>query len=170
MLNKVTNTESRVFFFKMKGDYYRYMAEYKEGDSLKMVCKNASECYSKAWDIAEHSLASTDPIRLGLVLNYSVYHYEIMNEPDKACELAKKSFEIAKNDIDSIKEDSYKDSMLILQLLRDNLSLWTQRMLSRANRIMYGYSDLICCCCCLDDPAEQGDEDAEELPKQDGDA
>ena len=126
MLAKVKSVESRVFFMKMKGDYYRYMAEYKEGDSLKEMCKNADECYSNAWAGAEKELKCTSPIRLGLVLNYSVFYFEIMNKPDKAIELAKNSFEMAKSQIEELDESDYKDSMLILQLLRDNLALWTQ--------------------------------------------
>jgi hypothetical protein len=48
-----------------------------------------------------------------------------MNKPDKACELAKKAFDEAIAELDSLQEDSYKDSTLIMQLLRDNLTLWT---------------------------------------------
>ena len=67
----------------------------------------------------------TNPIRLGLALNYSVFYYEIKNVPDKACELAKSAFDEAIAELDSLPEDSYKDSTLIMQLLRDNLTLWT---------------------------------------------
>ena len=66
-----------------------------------------------------------DPIRLGLALNYSVFHYEIRNEPEEACALAKKAFDDAIAELDTLSEESYKDSTLIMQLLRDNLTLWT---------------------------------------------
>lgn len=40
-------------------------------------------------DIANSELAPTHPIRLGLALNFSVFYYEILNSPDRACSLAK---------------------------------------------------------------------------------
>lgn len=70
-------------------------------------------------------LPSTHPIRLGLFLNYSVFHYELCNDPAKACKLAKKAFDDAIAELDTLSEDSYKDSTLIMQLLRDNLTLWS---------------------------------------------
>jgi len=60
-----------------------------------------------------------------LALNYSVFHYEIKNNSTDACNLAKKAFDEAIAELDSLNEDSYKDSTLIMQLLRDNLTLWT---------------------------------------------
>ena len=50
-----------------------------------------------------------------------------MNSPCDACELAKKAFDDAMTDIDKLSDDDnkYKDSTLIMQLLRDNLTLWT---------------------------------------------
>jgi len=61
---------------------------------------------------------------LGLALNFSVFYYEIQNKPDEACKLAKEAFDCAISDLDQLNEDSYKDSTLIMQLLRDNLTLW----------------------------------------------
>ena len=49
----------------------------------------AGDAYEAAQKVADEKLASTHPIRLGLALNYSVYYYEIKNQPDKACQLAK---------------------------------------------------------------------------------
>ena len=44
---------------------------------------------SKSQDIALVDLAPTHPIRLGLALNFSVFYYEILNSPERACHLAK---------------------------------------------------------------------------------
>lgn len=73
----------------------------------------------------EANLSPTIPVLLGLALNYSVFYYEILNNPDKACDLAKHAFDKAVADLDSLQENDYKDATLILQLLRDNLTLWT---------------------------------------------
>jgi len=120
--------ESKVFYYKMKGDYYRYMAEFATGDNRKAAADNSLEAYKAASDIASTELPPTHPIRLGLALNFSVFHYEILNSPDRACHLAKQAFDDAIAELDTLSEDSYKDSTLIMQLLRDNLTLWTSDM------------------------------------------
>eukprot|EP00481_Brizalina_sp_1-RS-2013_P000494 TRINITY_DN1256_c0_g1_i1.p1 TRINITY_DN1256_c0_g1~~TRINITY_DN1256_c0_g1_i1.p1 ORF type:complete len:109 (+),score=21.73 TRINITY_DN1256_c0_g1_i1:19-345(+) len=76
-------------------------------------------------NVAENNLNETHPTRLGLALNFSVCYYEILKEPEKACDLAKKSFDAAIEKLDTLNDASYKDSTLIMQLLRDNLTLWT---------------------------------------------
>ena len=123
-----TSGESKVFYYKMKGDYYRYMAEYASGETRKTAADNSNDAYKAASDIASTELPPTHPIRLGLALNFSVFHYEILNSPDRACQLAKQAFDDAIAELDTLSEDSYKDSTLIMQLLRDNLTLWTSDM------------------------------------------
>jgi len=117
--------ESKVFYYKMKGDYYRYMAEFESGDTKKKSTEESFNAYQTAWEISVNELPATHPIRLGLALNFSVFYYEIVNSPDKARELAKQAFDEAVADLDKLPEDIYKDSTLIMQLLRDNLSLWS---------------------------------------------
>lgn len=117
--------ESKVFYYKMKGDYHRYLAEFAVADKRKEAADLSLEAYKAATDVAVTELPPTHPIRLGLALNFSVFYYEILNSPDRACHLAKQAFDDAVADLETLSEDSYKDSTLIMQLLRDNLTLWT---------------------------------------------
>jgi 14-3-3 protein epsilon len=120
--------ESKVFYYKMKGDYHRYLAEFAMGGSRQEAAEKSLVAYKSASDIAIVELPPTHPIRLGLALNFSVFYYEILNSPDRACHLAKQAFDDAIAELDTLSEDSYKDSTLIMQLLRDNLTLWTSDM------------------------------------------
>jgi len=118
------DAEQKVFYHKMKGDYYRYIAEFTGGDKKSGAANSAKSAYDDAMGAASE-LAVTHPIRLGLALNFSVFHYEVLNNPDEACKMARTAFEDAIAELDNVSEDSYKDSTLIMQLLRDNLTLWT---------------------------------------------
>ncbi|KAF9592024.1 hypothetical protein IFM89_011607 [Coptis chinensis] len=125
LVPSATAAESKVFYLKMKGDYHRYLAEFKTGADRKEAAESTLMAYKAAQDIATTEMAPTHPIRLGLALNFSVFYYEILNSPDRACSLAKQAFDEAISELDTLGEESYKDSTLIMQLLRDNLTLWT---------------------------------------------
>ncbi|KAL5575235.1 hypothetical protein UlMin_018245, partial [Ulmus minor] len=125
LIPSCSNGESTVFFYKMKGDYYRYLAEFKNSEDRREAADLSMKAYQTASTAAESELASTHPIRLGLALNFSVFFYEILNSPERACHLAKQAFDEAISELDTLSEESYKDSTLIMQLLRDNLTLWT---------------------------------------------
>ena len=117
--------ESLVFYRKMLGDYYRYCAEIEsENNRQATTAKLAQQAYEEAKS-ESLKLSTTHPIRLGLQLNYSVFLYEIMNDPNRACKVAKTAFDDAIAEFDSVGDDFYKDANLIMQLLRDNLTLWT---------------------------------------------
>lgn len=128
LIPAATSGESKVFYYKMKGDYHRYQAEFSTGNDRKEAAENSLVAYKAASDIAMTELPPTHPIRLGLALNFSVFYYEILNSPDRACRLAKAAFDDAIAELDTLSEESYKDSTLIMQLLRDNLTLWTSDM------------------------------------------
>lgn len=168
LIAKASAAESQVFYLKMEGDYYRYLAEVAhesasdevaQRDSkcrniklcmecvvnssfgkcnraiIKMQCydfavlvcaevvEKARQSYEKAFEVAKKDMQPTHPIRLGLALNFSVFYYEILNAPERACHLAKQAFDDAIAELDTLNEDSYKDSTLIMQLLRDNLTV-----------------------------------------------
>merc|ERR1711988_2064543 len=120
-----SSEEGKVFYYKMKGDYHRYLAEFQQADVRKNSSGAALEAYQAASTIANADLPPTHPIRLGLALNFSVFYYEVLSSPDRACHLAKQAFDDAVAELDTLSEESYKDSTLIMQLLRDNLTLWT---------------------------------------------
>jgi 14-3-3 protein epsilon len=100
--------ESKVFYHKMKGDYLRYLAEFQTSGSRKEAAEKSLIAYKAASDIASTGLPPTHPIRLGLALNFSVFYYEILNSPDRACQLAKQAFDDAISELDTLSEDSYK--------------------------------------------------------------
>lgn len=122
--NSVEEDEARVFYLKMTGDYYRYLAESVTDQKHE---HKAADYYRQAFEIAKKMLKPTHPIRLGLALNYSVCFYEILKDKKKACDLAKTAFDEAISKLDKLEEADYKDSTLIMQLLRDNLTLWTSQ-------------------------------------------
>ncbi|CAE6470884.1 unnamed protein product [Rhizoctonia solani] len=134
LIPSAASGESKVFYHKMMGDYHRYLAEFATGDKRKQSADKSLEAYKAASDVAVTELPPTHPIRLGLALNFSVFYYEILNSPDRACHLAKQAFDDAIAELDTLSEESYKDSTLIMQLLRDNLTLWTSDMQDSADK------------------------------------
>merc|ERR1712046_376581 len=115
LIPKASNGESKVFYQKMKADYFRYIAEFTDGDKKTTAANNAKLAYEEAQKVAEKDLAVTHPIRLGLALNFSVFQYEVLSQPDEACKMARTAFEDAIAELDNVAEDSYKDSTLIMQ-------------------------------------------------------
>ena len=126
LLPHTNDPEGKVFFLKMKGDYHRYVCEFAQGQYKDESSKSAQECYQQAYDRAVTDLDSTHPTRLGLALNFSVFKYEILQQQSEACTMAQKAFDDAIQNLENLTDESaYKDSTMILQLIRDNLSLWT---------------------------------------------
>merc|ERR1712232_864787 len=95
LLAKASSDESKVFYHKMKADYYRYIAEFKTDDKKKEAAENARKAYDDASNIASAGLPVTHPIRLGLALNFSVFQYEVLGNPEEACKMARTAFENA---------------------------------------------------------------------------
>jgi len=124
LIKSDSTAEPAVFYLKMKADYYRYLAEFASDEIKKEHSGHAEAAYNQATQKGLE-LAPTHPIRLGLALNFSVFLYEVQSKQDDACKLAKSAFDDAIAELDTLDEESYKDSTLIMQLLRDNLTLWT---------------------------------------------
>merc|ERR1711977_76980 len=122
---EATIAEIKVFFHKLDSDYNRYGAEASTGAKREEFKDAARSAYEKADALCKtDDLHETNPIRLGLALNFSVFYYEIDGKKDLATELGEAAFDNAIDKLDCLNEDEYRDSTLIMQLLKDNLSLW----------------------------------------------
>ena len=83
----------------MVGDYYRYISENAKDSQLEAVKQNALKAYTEANEI---QLTPCNPIKLGLALNFSVFHYEVMKNHKAACELADSALQDALEKIDEL--------------------------------------------------------------------
>ena len=126
VLTKASDDEPRAFFLKMIGDYCRYIAESAKDARLEKTKTEALKAYEEACGIAEQSLNACNSIRLGLALNFSVFHYEVMQDVKKACELGDKALQDALDKLDDCDEETFRDAQSIIELLRENLGLWKE--------------------------------------------
>ncbi|XP_078600713.1 14-3-3-like protein [Branchiostoma floridae x Branchiostoma japonicum] len=116
--------EAQVFYYKMKGDHKRYLAEITEGEDSAKEAAEGKTAYEQAWSAAM-PLKATNPLKLKLALNFSLLHYEILKRTDSACTLAKEAFDTAVTELDGIPDPvERKYSTDIMHQLRDNLTLW----------------------------------------------
>ncbi len=125
LLKRAEDTEARVFYYKMKGDYNRYIAEYAQGDLKQKVGEDAKNAYGEATSLVK-DLPPHHPIALGLALNYSVFYYEVLNDHETACKIAKDTLDKADKELANVNDDNdeYQDAISIINLLRDNLEMW----------------------------------------------
>jgi 14-3-3 protein epsilon len=123
LLKRAEDAEAKVFYLKMKGDYNRYIAEYAQGDLKDKVSQAALDSYDAASKDASN-LSPIHPISLGLALNFSVFHYEVMGDHDKACSIARDILDVANEEMKKIEEpdenENHRDAMSIINLLREN--------------------------------------------------
>lgn len=118
-----------VFYWKLRADYNRYAAEAAAADDpagRAAAVADSRAAYERADRLGRHALLPVDPIRLGLMLNYSVFLYQVCQQRRQGHDLAKGAFDDAVAQIDAIDAQMYDDATLILRLIRDNLTVWIQ--------------------------------------------
>lgn len=125
LIPRASDNEAKVFYQKMKGDYFRYLAEFVSGPERDSCAQQACDSYQAAWEIAVAALPPAHPVRLGLALNFSVFYFEVFASREKACMLAKSAFDEAMQVMDGLDDNQKADCEQIMVLLRDNLTLWT---------------------------------------------
>lgn len=128
LVPNATDSETKVFFLKLKGDYFRYKCEFASGKDFDDACAKAEKVYKEAYEIANKEIPITNSTRLGLALNYSVFYYEIKGLKDEASNIAKNAFDESMKVLDDLEKSKAKDTLLIIQLLKENLILWSNEM------------------------------------------
>ena len=128
LIPNAQNTETKVFYMKIKADYYRYHCEFAENDAFEEAKDNAERIYKEAYDLALKDISIYNSIRLGLALNYSVFEYEIMDNKNDAYNIAQKAYDEVMKVVDDLEKDRTSDNLLLIQLLKENLNLWNNEM------------------------------------------
>jgi len=126
LVTRAKDSEAKVFYHKMIADYYRYIAENVSGEVKKSFAELSRKSYESASQIAKE-LPISNPIKLGLALNYSVFYYEVISDQETACNIAKETLDQVKSNLANIDEEDeeYKDAFSIINLLQENLNMWT---------------------------------------------
>ena len=128
LIPNATDVENKVFYLKLKADYYRYKCEFANGKEFDEACDNAEKVYKEAYELSNKEMPITNSTRLGLDLNFSVFYYEIKGLKEEACTIAKNAFDESMKSLDDLEKSKAKDTLLIIQLLKENLILWTNEM------------------------------------------
>ena len=125
LLKKASETESKVFYIKMKADYNRFICEYAVGDLKEKVLKDALTCYQEADNLAKE-LPVLNITSLGLSLNYCVFYYEAMNDTKFAIKIADNAYEKVSKEFNNIDENAEenKNVIAIIRLIKENLDMW----------------------------------------------
>ena len=125
LLSKAKDAEAKVFYHKMKADYYRYIAENVDGDSKKRYADLGTASYNAAMEAAKE-LEYKNPLKVGLALNLSVFYYDVLSNPTEACKIAKEALDKTKEALNGADEEDeeYKDAFSIVNLLEENLNMW----------------------------------------------
>lgn len=123
----VSDPAAAVSYWKLRADYSRYAAEVADDPERRAVAvADSRAAYERADDLGRRALLAFDPVRLGLMLNYSVFLYQVCQQRKQGHDVAKRAFDDAVNEIDAIDAQMYDDATLILRLIRDNLTIWIQ--------------------------------------------
>ncbi|CAE7743776.1 BMH2 [Symbiodinium sp. CCMP2592] len=124
LLPKAETGEPKVFYLKLQADYYRYLAEFLEGEGQREALASAAESYVTATGEAEKHLMVTHPVRLGVALNHAVFKHTVMKDPAAAAQIVKESLELAARSLEGMPEEAVRDAQPLVAIMQDNLRMW----------------------------------------------
>ena len=124
LIPNAIDIENKVFYLKLKADFMRYKCEISYGKELDDIISKTEKIYKETNDIANKELKISNSTRLGLALNYSVFFYDIKKMKEEAINIAKNAFDDAMKILDNLEISKAKDTLLIIQMLKENLIFW----------------------------------------------
>ena len=125
LIPNAQDSESKILYMKLKADYYRYHCEFAEGEEFEEISNNARKMYKEAFDLAEKELPLYNEVRLGLVLNYSVFEYDIMDNKNEGLEMASKIYNDTMKILDDVEKKRSSDNLLLIQIIKENINIWS---------------------------------------------
>ena len=125
LIPNAQGSESKILYMKLKADYYRYHCEFAEGEEFEEISNNARKMYKEAFDLAEKELPLYNEVRLGLVLNYSVFEYDIMDNKNEGLEMASKIYNDTMKILDDVEKKRSSDNLLLIQIIKENINIWS---------------------------------------------
>lgn len=128
LLKENISDELKVMYHKIKGDYIRYIIELTSKDKeeeINILKDQADENYKIGLNLSE-SLNNLSTTKISLILNYSVFLYEVIKDYKNAYVLANNTYQTT---MKSLNEDNYDLSLLkdlnkMLNILKENISKW----------------------------------------------
>ena len=128
LLPKNEEDEVLVFLYKLKADYFRYICEFAEGNELLDNLIKAEEFYKKAYEIADKKLPIINSNRVSVALNYAIFLYETKKDKKNGFDIAQNTFKESMKFIEDLEKPKYRDTLLIIQLLKENIIFWNSEM------------------------------------------
>ena len=92
--NARNDAEQIAFYERMKGDFIRYEIEIATAHLRESLHNEANHCYLNAKELAENNLPAYHPVRVGIMLNYSVFCFNSKSKADNALKIAKQAYEV----------------------------------------------------------------------------
>ena len=126
LINRTNDTSMRGLLYRMIGDYWRYLAEIQRSYDRRDSTNKALAAYQEAEDLIVACCGPAAAIRLSLMLNIAIFRFEILSEPDEALDIALKAYNEGIATVDSLHDEAYTDSILILQMLHRTIVSWQQ--------------------------------------------
>ncbi|OHT04575.1 14-3-3-like protein B [Tritrichomonas foetus] len=127
LILEAIENDACISYQKMRADYLRYMAEFKTGEDRDICVKKSEVSYQAALQLARRYLRPSDPLYLGLALNYAVCEFEMLNKRKEAIDFAEKVFNEAVKTLNELDEANYNESTSIMQLIREDITQWTSQ-------------------------------------------